>query len=74
MALTIESARSPEYADEGNESIRIIVKFKELSYEVPFIAQSNDSEAHGRDLYARACTGEFGAIAAYVKPAEEEKK
>ena len=35
---------------------------------IPFSASSNDSEQHGRDLYAAAMAGDFGAIAAYVAP------
>lgn len=30
------------------------------------VATSNDPEAHGRDLFARAMAGEFGEIAPYV--------
>ena len=36
--------------------------------EVPFAADPNDTEAHGRDLFARAVAGEFGLIAEYVEP------
>lgn len=35
---------------------------------IPFAASPIDSEAHGRDLYARAIAGEFGPIAPYVEP------
>ena len=36
--------------------------------EIPFSADPNDSEAHGRDLFARAVAGEFGPVAEYVAP------
>ena len=36
--------------------------------EIPFAASPNDSEAHGRDIFARCVAGEFGTIAEYVAP------
>src|SRR4030067_2187991 len=35
---------------------------------IPFTASPNDSEQRGRELYAAAIAGEFGAIAAYIAP------
>jgi hypothetical protein len=46
----------------------MVATFPWLSGEVPFGASPADTEPHGRDLYARAVAGEFGAIAAYVAP------
>lgn len=38
----------------------------------PFLATSNDPEAHGRDLFDRAMAGEFGEIAPYVAPVRSD--
>lgn len=35
---------------------------------IPFTASPLDSEAHGRDIYARVIAGEFGEISAYLAP------
>ena len=44
--------------------IDLQVLFEELQGEgfLPFSASLNDTEPHGRDLYARAVAGEFGEI------------
>jgi len=39
---------------------------------IPFHATPADSEQHGRDLYARALAGEFGAVVPYIAPEVEE--
>jgi len=38
---------------------------------VPFTPTANDSEAHGREIYARCMAGEFGPIADYVLQPDE---
>ena len=48
--------------------IDLVVRFREIDEDLPFTASPNDVEEHGRDLFARATAGEFGAIAAYVAP------
>jgi len=35
---------------------------------IPFTADPNDSEQHGKDLYAAAVAGALGAIAPYIAP------
>lgn len=60
------AARSPRYTALG--FVELVAKFPWLNEEVSFCASPNDSEAHGRDLFARAIAGEFGPIAAYVAP------
>lgn len=35
---------------------------------VPFTASLNDTEQHGRDIYAKAVANEFGIISEYVGP------
>jgi hypothetical protein len=35
---------------------------------IPFTASPEDTEEHGRTLYAQALDGDFGAIAPYVAP------
>lgn len=67
--IKIESAHSPQWANEAHTRIDLMVKFAHLNEEVPFTASIGDSEVHGNELFVRASGGEFGAIADYVAPA-----
>lgn len=63
--LTIISARNPRYNSGGG--IDMFATFEGMG-ELPFTALPDDVEAHGRELYARALKGDFGAVAPYVAP------
>lgn len=63
--MKILSARLPEYTENGG--IKLLVTFESLG-EVPFHATPDDTEPHGRDLYARAMQGEFGVVEEHVTP------
>lgn len=62
------TAHSPKWSDATNTSIDLVATFPWLDVEVSFSASPNDLEVHGRDLYARALSGEFGPIAEYQPP------
>jgi hypothetical protein len=72
--LTLEYAKDPVYADETGNCISLIVKWEEFNEEMPFGATTYDPEQYGRDLYARAKTGEFGVVAPYVPPEPSENQ
>lgn len=50
----------PKFTSVG--LVELVVKFEHLDEEVPFVANPNDCEAHGRELYARAIAGDFGVV------------
>ena len=52
------------------DSIHCWVTFERIG-KVPFGANPNDSESHGREIYDRCVAGDFGAIAEYVPAADE---
>jgi len=64
----VESIHSPIYVDETGTRIDCMVKFDTVPVEVPFTADANDVEEHGRAIYAALVAGEYGPIAAYVPP------
>lgn len=67
MNITLIEARNPKTNEIG--TIDLECRFSHIPNEwLPFRANPNDVEAHGRDIYARAIAGEFGPIAAYVAP------
>ena len=64
--MNIVSAHTPSFTVENR--IDLVVLFSEIGEEIHFTAASDDIEAHGRELYARAVAGEFGPIAPYIPP------
>lgn len=66
--MIVEYASGPKWADPEHTRIDVIAKFDHISNEIEFTADSNDCEAHGRALFARAIEGEFGDIAEYFPP------
>jgi len=70
--LTVKNATLPKYVTADSVVIELQVVFEEFGDTVlPFGATADDVEQHGRELYARALAGEFGAIAPYVAPVYE---
>jgi hypothetical protein len=69
--MNIEYAKTPVWVSADNTSIDLIVKFEKFSTELNFTATIHDSEDHGRELFNRAVSGEFGDIAPFVPPPEE---
>jgi hypothetical protein len=63
IKIEITSARNPQWANEERTAINCLVRTNTLLQEAPFTASPHDSEAHGKDLFARCLAGEFGAIA-----------
>lgn len=61
-------ATAPVWADAGHTRIDLIVEHPDFG-PIPFTADPDDVEAHGRDLYARAVAGDFGPIGTYEPPA-----
>lgn len=63
------SASSPRWANAEHSMIDLLVQFKGITYQIEFSASQNDTEAHGKELFERAQSGEFGTISEYVEPA-----
>jgi len=73
MKYTLKSGKNPIWKNSENTLINLEVTFVEFGDEIlPFTAHPDDVEEHGRDIYARAINGEFGAIANYVPPTAEQ--
>lgn len=66
IKFVIESIRNPTWSSEDGSSIDCLLKSNYLVEEVPFTASRHDSEAHGREIYARCLAGEFGEITPLV--------
>jgi len=71
MSYTYTTARNPAWGNAAQTFIEIEVNFDHLSDEfVDFAANPLDDEPHGVEIYNRAVAGDFGAIGAYVPPAD----
>lgn len=77
--LTVLRARNPRWDDAAKTSISLYVIFEESKDtlgEIPFTAVEHDCELHGKELFARAKAGDFGAVSEYAAPelTEEQKR
>jgi hypothetical protein len=68
MKLNLKYANNAKWANKEHTLIDVVARFEEINEDVPFTANPNDTEEHGRDIYAKAKAGEFGVIAEYVAP------
>lgn len=59
---------TPIYSNAENTTINIVADIDGVGGGVPFTASANDPEQTGRDIYANAIAGEYGAVAAYIPP------
>ena len=66
---TINLVRNPIWADYAQTMVNVEVDFDELDEEfVPFTADPNDPEEHGRFILEQAKAGAYGPIADWVAP------
>lgn len=70
--MSVSNPTNPRYADTASGSVLLDVTITGMDGVHVYTASPNDVEETGRDLYARAISGEFGDIAAYVPPTEPE--
>ena len=68
MKFTVISANSPVWANSSNSAITLNVQFEGFDEPVAFTASQNDCEAHGREIFNRASSGEFGVVGSFIAP------
>ena len=66
--MKYSTVTNPTYANAEHTKINCWVKFDAFPNPLPFTASPDDVEEHGREIYARAIQGDFGAIVDYVSP------
>ncbi|HHI2551348.1 TPA: hypothetical protein ACP41M_001064 [Klebsiella aerogenes] len=66
----VSIVRNPKYSAADNSLIDCELFFRNAWH--PFTANPNDVTWWGREIYERAQAGEYGDVAAYVAPEEEE--
>lgn len=68
MKIVIESVVDPVWADAEKTRIYCMVKAAHMAAPLRFLASPTDSEAHGREIYAKAASGAYGEVAPYTPP------
>jgi hypothetical protein len=69
MKNIILSVASPVWANAEHTLINCEITVEQYPGEVmPFTADPNDDEAHGRQIYADCVAGAYGTVGAYVPP------
>jgi hypothetical protein len=68
--FAIGTVTGAQWADAGKSAIQCVVTFPNHPYgvtdELPFMAVSSDTSAHGAALYKDLLAGKYGPIAAYT--------
>jgi hypothetical protein len=71
MQATLTSLTSPVWANAEHTLIDCLITTSQFGAEVlPFTANPNDVEPHGRAIFADIVAGAYGAIGEYVPPPE----
>jgi hypothetical protein len=66
--MQLEYAKNPVWANAEHTMIDLTVRFAEIPEDLPFTASPDDTEAHGRAIFAAAQAGEYGPVAEYLPP------
>ena len=71
--IEILAVRNCKYIKVDNSLINCEAKFSHLADEwIPFTANPNDTEEHGRTLYANAVKGDYGIVTTFSRTLDEE--
>ena len=69
MQASLTSLKNPVWADASHTRIDCTITTSQFGdEELPFTADQNDVEPHGRAIFARLVDGEYGPVADYVAP------
>jgi len=71
MQAILTSLTNPVWANAEHTKIDCLITTSQFGAEVlPFTADQNDVEAHGRAIFADIVAGAYGAISEYIAPVQ----
>lgn len=70
--MKLLSAKNPKWMNKEKTLIDLVVRFEEMNEEIPFTANKNDVEEHGRNIFEMCAAGQFGRIQDYTPPTREQ--
>lgn len=74
MQATLTSLTNPVWANAEHTKIDCLITTSQFGAEIlPFTADQNDVESHGRAIFADIVAGAYGAIGEYVAPPNPEE-
>lgn len=74
MQSNLTSVSNPVWANEQHTCIDCVITTSQFGDEkLPFTADQNDVEPHGRAIFDALVAGKYGIIAEYVPPVEQEQ-
>jgi hypothetical protein len=74
MQAQLTSLTNPVWADAEHTRIDCEITTSQFGDEIlPFTADQNDVEAHGRGIFADIVAGHYGPIGEYVAPPEPKQ-
>ena len=74
MQASLTSLTNPVWANAEHTKIDCLITTSQFGDEVlPFTADQNDVESHGRAIFADIVAGAYGAIGEYVAPPNPEE-
>jgi hypothetical protein len=69
MQAILTSLKTPVWANAEHTLIDCVITTSQFANEeLPFTADPNDVEPHGRAIFAQIVAGDFGPIGEYVAP------
>ena len=63
--MQIKNVKTPQWSNAERTLLDVTLE-TDVFGEIPFSASPDDVEAHGREIFADAIAGKFGAIAEYI--------
>ena len=74
MQATLTSLTNPVWANADHTAIDCLITTTQFGAEIlPFTADQNDVEAHGRAIFANIVAGTYDAIGEYLAPPNPEE-
>lgn len=71
MQSVLTSVSNPVWANEQHTQIDCVITTSQFgSEQLPFTADQNDVEAHGKAIFSDIVSGKYGVIGDYVPPVD----
>lgn len=70
--FTVKYAKNLQWENAEHTAFSCIVKYEEFNVEVPAGINPTDQYAHSQEIWTKGNAGDYGIIAEYVAPIENE--
>ncbi len=70
--MKLKYVKNPKWMNEEKTLIDVVVRLEGIEEELPFTANKNDVEEHGRNIFELCAAGQFGKIQDYTPPTRQQ--